>query len=213
MDNVDIVVARPILAHQKGPTMRDGIHKTLALSRHWKRALELLGNDAEPEDEIVQRLEEALLGEIKKESEPEALRRMVTRVGQRQPTLFPTEDVRGLWRECTDDRVPTPLESRWLDHADRLAGGGTPTRQHLTQGLGEALSERLQARVLDMLRHVAQESPHDYDHVRQRVERLANRVPIDGYLAPLTDGQLPGATTSDRPLDLDEGLPLGPMAP
>ncbi len=193
--------------------MRDGIHKTLALSRHWKRALELLGNDAEPEGEIVERIGEALLSEIKKESAPESLRRMMARVEQRQPTLFPTEDVRGLWRECTGDRVPTPLESRWLDHADRLAGGGTPTPRHLTQGLGEALSERLQARVLDMLRHVAQESPHDYDHFKQRVESLSGRVPIDDYLSPLTGGQLPVAATSRQPLDFDEGLPLGAMAP
>lgn len=193
--------------------MRDGIHKTLALSRHWKRALELLGNDAEPEGEIVERIGEALVAEIKKESTPESVRQMMARSRQRQPMLFPTEDIQELWRECTGDRVPTPLESRWLDHADRLAGGGTPARRHLTEGLREALSERLQARVLDMLRHVAQESPQDYNHIKQRVDSLACRVPIDDYLLPLTDGQLPVAATGRQPLDLDEGLPLGPMAP
>lgn len=190
--------------------MRDGIHTTLPLPATWKRALLVLDNDADSLQERATRLGHALLTDVKKELDPDAIRRMVTRACAKQPSLFPP-DAQTLWEMCVGERPAAPLETQWLRHADRSAAGGGATRTDLCRGLMDALSERLQAREVDMLRHLAQLSPRDMCRIRESFEDAMRSVPIGRYADELLEGHLPA---SDAPpeLDFDEALPLGPKA-
>lgn len=190
--------------------MRDGIHTTLPLPATWKRVLHVLGNEADSLREKERLLGAALLADVRKELDPGAIRRLMARLGTPQPPLFPP-DARNLWALCIGDRAPAPLEERWLKHADRAAAGGPATPTNLYRGLTDALFERMEAREVDTLRHVAQMSPGDVGRLRERFDDAMRSVPLGRYADDLLGGRQP--TSDDAPaLDFDEGLPLGPEA-
>jgi len=190
--------------------MRDGIHTTLPLPLPWRRVLEVLGNEAESPREKDRLLGAALLADARRELDSGAIRRLVARLGAAQPPLF-RPDARSLWALCVGDRAPTPLEERWVKHTDRAAAGGPATPTDFYCGLKDALSERMEAREVDTLRHVSQESPEEVPRIRECFDDATRSVPVGRYADEILGGRLPVGEDAP-PLDFDEGLPLGPKA-
>lgn len=188
--------------------MSDGPHKSLNMSRRWKKVAEVADNGAYSDKDVQLSMMDALANDWNHVSD--ALSKRVEEIVDRgERMLFPEEyavKLKGLYG-TTDD---SELGRTFLDFAVMHVADGTPHDQICDTALESALRKWLSARNRQIEEHYLRRSGSDRAaHLRERVKRAAITLGSEGVVNLLgARAGKSGPKALVKRTGLDDGVPL-----
>ncbi len=188
--------------------MSDGPHRSLKMSRSWKRFAERAANTAFAPEEVRDALLEALEQDWRAEAPDRFCRRVHNTLGNNQGPLFGdqlADRIEALRRETAG----YPLGNALLDYAGETAARGNHGDEALKEAASKALMDRAARGARQVEEHYCRElTLHRADHIRERIETAVMQSDINGIA-----GRLVGTDKSERALPtkqagLDDGVQL-----
>lgn len=188
--------------------MSDGPHRSLSMSRSWKRFAMRADNEAYPPEKVLEALQEALEQEYRAVP-PNAMNQVKRVLDDGQRSLFgdyQAERLDGLRTE----QAGYPLLNTLVDYAIQAGARGLGGSDALTDAVHNTLIDRAARGARQVEEHYFRNSPAGRaTHVRERIEACMTLVHMPAlsarllHMNPRDEPRKPPKQTG-----LDDGVPL-----
>ncbi len=190
--------------------MSDGPHKSLPMSRAWKKLMLCAGTPAFPLDEVADALQLALVSDWRKEIHPVLHKRILEIVYTGEGLLFRDQQITRL-QELDEHVVGYPLALVLIDCVARAVDRGDCDHSCLVRGTRDALSDRASRCMRQVEEHCHREcSDSGVANLLSRLRQAALRIDYSQLAQDLLGCR---NETLSRPkrkkTALDDGVPLG----
>ncbi len=163
--------------------MSDGPHKSLNMTRGWKKLAERADQTAFEPDQVAEKVAPALDEDWREDGCGELIRNIRNLLGDtRQTSLFGNQKAAELEAARRDLAAGHGLRRLVLDHVIQALAQGHEGADALHQGTNNALCERAARGALQVEEHFIRRS-NDVRaaDVRARINDAVSRAPIDGF--------------------------------
>lgn len=190
--------------------MSDGPHKSLPMSKAWKKVAESADNANFDSGQVTEFVAQAVVKNFRKEVPGKAVDLLKKEFTRREGYLFPDLRTEPLV-EVEQAMGGSPLRRLLLDCAEQeLAAGGMGEL-----GLGKAMASAVRDRMQRATRQVEEHYQRHPDstmaraaNVRDRMREAIQRVSVDDVVRQVLGTQAVRSSRDHRRRGLDEGVPL-----
>lgn len=188
--------------------MSDGPHRSLNMTRGWKRLAERADNRAYAPEEVRDALPEALEQDWRAEVPDSFCRRVRDILSDSQSSLFGDQRT-GQLEALRTETAGYPLGNTLLDYAIETAARGKIGDKALREAAGKALLDRAARGARQVEEHYWRESTHRRAaHVRERIEAGVTQSDIDGIARRLVSTDKSERPRQAKQTGLDDGVQL-----
>lgn len=178
--------------------MRDDIHKSAPVPPRWRSVVHACERDADWEVRGPSSAERAVVAELTEGITTPFRNALLAEQGRAQGLLFTEPGViAGLRAQAT-----SALETRIIDHLERLSSAGRFTREIVRQAISLAASERVSAFLRELEGHLVLRFPKARREMMRRLHQVVRDVRIDQHSTKLASGQRP-SIERDKPRSID----------
>lgn len=190
--------------------MSDGPHRSLPMSKAWKKVAEWADNRNFESAQVVESLEHAILQDFRREIPNSGFADLKSKFGDREGDLFP-DDRSQAWKDTRESLNGSPLGGLLIDCVEQAIAEGKDGLEGLECAVQIAVRERMlrgERQVEEHYHRHRDSSPSRTANVRARIEEAILQASVDGVARQLLQLDSPRSSHSGKRSGLDEGVPL-----